>query len=211
MAIGSVSAVAAALALVGVLDTSIVVAALLCLAVRASAAALGDRPLALTRAASAALPLAALASVAAWRAGSSSLDAIRGANAILGAAAVTAPASFAVATVVAAAAVVVLASSQTVAATPSWEAGVVSDRPQFAGDRLVLALDRAGLLLVVLLVTTAIGGPDVDGARSILAWTVGALLVGLAVRAIEPIARHRRVVVAAEVLAAIAVVIGVMR
>jgi len=196
-AIGSASAVVALLALTGAIDASIIVVALLCVAVRASAAALSGSPLALNRAAASVLPFAALAAVAVWRAGAASLDAIRGANAILGAAAFTAPASRAIATMLAAIAVAVVTAAQSVA---------LREPPPIA--RL---LDRIGVLIAALLIATAIGGPDVDHARSIIAWTVGVVAALLVIRATESLATHPRMRTLAWSLAGIAVVIGAIR
>jgi hypothetical protein len=198
-AVGYVSAAVALAALSGMLDAPILFIAILCVGVRACAAALAGAPLAgaplaLSRAASAAIPLAALATVATWRSGAGALDAIRGANSVLGPAAITRPAAIAIATLLAAVAAIAAAASQAVA----------------LGDAhpLPRLLDRVGMLATVLLIVTAAGGPDVDDARSVLAWTVGSLLVLVGMRVAERIASHHRIATLAASVAGAAIVVG---
>lgn len=196
--IGSASAIVAVLALAGVIDTSIVVVAFACITVRAAAAAWAVHPLALARATSSVLPLAAVCAVAAWRSGSTQLDAIRGANTILGPAISTTPVILAAAMTAAALSAILLAAAGAVA--------IASAASPFARS-----LDRVGLLLTALLVVTAAGGPDADDARSLLAWTAGVLIVLLLMRIAERVAVHPRAVHAATAAGALAVVLGALR
>lgn len=203
-AIGAGSATVALLALTGVLDAPIALVVLLLVAARAAATMLAGRPLARSRCQALLIAAASLAGLAAWRAGSATLDGVRGANAVLGPGATTTPVRSAVAIAIAALAVLVASAAITRAATP--RVGGASEGLE--GSPMGDWMERVGILATVLFVVTAAGGPDLDRVVDLLPWSIALLVALVAVRLLEPIAAHARTATLVQLVAVAAAVVG---
>ncbi|MFP5225465.1 MAG: hypothetical protein ACLGH3_07955 [Actinomycetota bacterium] len=166
--LGVTSLVAGLLALAGRVDASLLAAIVALLIARAAAAVVAADPAGIARIAETAPALVLFAVVAGVRAGSPSLDAIVGANAVAGPAITSGPGLLVAGMIVASVAALMALAS----AAPRMEG--------LAGRIEALALVGSAAALVAGTV-----GPQVEGWEEMLWWTVGTVVV-LAVVAVFP-------------------------
>lgn len=198
-ATGIGSIVVATLALVGVLDLPILALVPLLVATRGAAGILAGAPLVRSRLVSFSVSGAALVVLAAVRAGSVELDAIRGANAVLGPALVTRPVLLALGLTLAGAGMLVSSSAVSAAASQGRRPGAAA------------ILEIGGAAGTLVLIAGAWAGPELDGVASAVVWLVAVGLLVVADRGMRAIARHTRVAQLAAAVAALGLVLGAMR
>lgn len=173
--LGVTALVTGLLALGGRLDASLLAVMLVLLGARIAAASICGDPSRLARIAVASPAFLAFAIGAGIRAGAPGLDAIRGANTVVGPAVTTGP-TLVVAGLTLGAVAVILA----LASTPA----IVDGMPG--------RLDRIAFLALAIAVVAGAAGPQLDDATGLLTWTVGTVVVvGAAVLAAPRLIAHR--------------------
>lgn len=186
-AIGCVSGIVAAVSLFGLVEASVVGVGLALLALRASGAVLEPSGEQLSRVSQVALPVTVLISLGVLRAGAASLDAVRGANSVLGPAAITTPGPLAAATFLACIAVVITA-------------------PRFSFKKsLGSGLQMTCWVLTGLLVVTVSVGPTLDSLADVITWVSTSVVVLAAMSFARDLSERPRAATSAIAISAISV------